>query len=231
MLKNKLRIAMFFVVAIFLVSLTNITALANELPDLNITGTITITMEKDGKAIPGGEFELYHIANLVESDGSFKYAFTKNFKNCGLSLSNIETDKFASDLERYIKSNKTGGIVKKVDRNGIAKFTQLDAGIYFVIQNEAAEGYDKANSFTLSLPVLEDGKYNYNVNANPKFSLSGSKSNTKTTTVKTSKPTEPKLPQTGQLNLPVPILAASGICMFVLGLIIRFSGRKEKNEK
>ncbi|MFR5875106.1 MAG: hypothetical protein ACLUFN_01305 [Eubacterium sp.] len=233
MLKNKLNITALFTAVLLIISLTNITAFADELPDLSVKGTITISMKKDGKAVPGGEFEIYYIANIAESKGSLKYVFTENFKNCGLSLDNIESDRFASDLESYIKSNKFNGVKNSVDNNGIARFNQLEAGIYFVIQNEAAKGYSKANSFTVSLPVCEDGKYNYTVNASPKFSFSDSKFNTETTatTAKPSKPTDINLPKTGQLNLPIPILTVSGICLLVLGVLIRSSGRKGKNEE
>ncbi len=233
MLKNKLNITVLFIVVLFIISLTNITAFAKELPDLSIRGTLTISMKKDGKIVSGGEFEIYHIANTAESKGSLKYVFTKNFKNCGLSFDNIESDKFASDLENYIKSNKISGVRKNVDNNGIVKFSQLEAGIYFVIQNEAAKGYSKANPFTVSLPAFEDGKYNYKVNANPKFGFSKPEkpTQTTTTTVNPSKPTDNQLPKTGQLNLPIPILTALGGCMLVSGLVIRSSGRKEENEK
>jgi len=239
MLKNKLNITVLFIAVLFITSLTNITAFANELPDLSIKGSLTISMKKDGKTIAGGEFEIYRLAEIRESKNSFKYAFTDDFKDCGLSLDNVESDKFVSDMEKYIKSNNISGTRKFVDSNGIAKFSQLEVGIYFIVQNEAAKDCSKAASFAVSIPTFEDGKYNYEVCANPKFNISKSDNYTKTTTVKPSNPTDDKpsqpndtnLPKTGQLNLPIPILIVSGICMFVLGLIIRCSGRKEENEK
>lgn len=234
MLKNKLNISMLFIVVLFIISSANITALAAELPDLSTKGTIKITMKKGGNPVPGGEFEIYHIANVSESNGALQYTFTTDFKNCTLPLNNIESDKFSSDLERYINSNKISGIKMNVGNNGIAEFSNLDAGLYFIMQNETANGYNKANSFTVSLPAYENGKYNYTVNATPKFSFSDTsdtENTTQPTTVKPQKPTDANLPKTGQLNLPVPILLTTGICMLVLGLVIRFSGRKEKNEE
>lgn len=41
---------------------------------------------------------------------------------------------------------------------------------------------------------------------------------------------EPTLPQTGQLNWPIPLLAVSGLTMFVIGWILRFGKKKEKDE-
>lgn len=41
---------------------------------------------------------------------------------------------------------------------------------------------------------------------------------------------EPTLPQTGQLNWPIPLLAVSGLTVFVIGWILRFGKKKEKDE-
>lgn len=231
MLKNKQSITAFLIAVLMIISFTNKTAFADELPDLSIKGTITISMKKDGESVPGGEFEIYHIADISITNQKSKYVFTKDFKKCGLSLDNIKSDEFSADLESYINSNKIKGIKKSIDENGVVEFNKLAVGLYFIIQNEAAEGYSKASSFTVSLPVLEDGKYNYIVNANPKFSLINSEYSTKTTTTTTKKKDDLRLPKTGQLNLPIPVLTASGICMLVLGLIIRHNGRKEENEE
>ena len=44
-------------------------------------------------------------------------------------------------------------------------------------------------------------------------------------------PDEPKLPQTGQLNWPVPIFVVSGMTLFVIGWILRFGRKKEQYEE
>ena len=41
---------------------------------------------------------------------------------------------------------------------------------------------------------------------------------------------EEKLPQTGQLNWPVPMLALAGLCLFIVGWALRFRSRKEDYE-
>lgn len=231
MLKNKLKITALFIAVLSIISLMNLTVFAAEQPDLGVRGTITISMKKNGKTVSGGEFEIYHIANISKSD--HKYVYTKAFKNCPVSPNNSESDEIAPELEKYVKINKLTGIRKNVDSNGIAEFSGLKTGLYFVIQNKAAKGYSKANSFTVSLPSYEDGKYNYAVNAKPKFSVSGSENTTQTqnTTVNPSKPTDANLPQTGQLNLPIPILTVLGVFLVISGAIIRIIGRKEENEK
>ncbi len=51
------------------------------------------------------------------------------------------------------------------------------------------------------------------------------------TPVVTPTPTPaPTLPQTGQLNWPIPLLAVTGLAVFVVGWILRFGEKKEKDE-
>jgi LPXTG-motif cell wall-anchored protein len=40
----------------------------------------------------------------------------------------------------------------------------------------------------------------------------------------------PVLPQTGQLNWPVPLLAVTGLSVFIIGWILRFGKKKENDE-
>lgn len=52
------------------------------------------------------------------------------------------------------------------------------------------------------------------------------------TPVVTPTPTPaPTLPQTGQLNWPIPLLAVAGLAVFAAGWILRFGQKKEKDEK
>jgi len=45
--------------------------------------------------------------------------------------------------------------------------------------------------------------------------------------------TEPddKLPQTGQLNWPVPLMACAGLALFALGWALCYAGKKEGYEE
>ena len=65
---------------------------------------------------------------------------------------------------------------------------------------------------------MEDGQYRYDVTAAIKSEL---EREPETTVPPSTQPEDPKLPQTGQLNWPVPVLAAAGLGLFTLGLILR----------
>ena len=72
----------------------------------------------------------------------------------------------------------------------------------------------------MSLPFLKDGDYLYDLDAQAKTELE-----------QVPKPPQKpggKLPQTGQLNWPVPVLAAAGLTLFGIGWGIRFR-RKDQD--
>ncbi len=257
MLKSKLNITAFFAVVLLIISVTNITAFAEELPELSDKGILIVSMKKDGRPVPGGEFEIYQIAGISLPAGKINYEITKDFKNCNIPIDNIESDEVIYNLESYITNNGISGMKTNVDDNGIAEFSSLKPGIYFVKQNNAAEGYRKVSSFTVSLPFYERGKYQYTVTANPKLVSNRFDNNNPPTTVKSpnsngdhnqnhnggsnqnsnsnskhnGSDSDSRLPKTGQLNLPVPILTVTGFCMIVFGFIIRCCGRKDYDKK
>ena len=46
-----------------------------------------------------------------------------------------------------------------------------------------------------------------------------------------TEPGEPDLPQTGQLNWPIPLMAVAGLGFFVVGWTLCFGKKREHNEK
>ena len=64
----------------------------------------------------------------------------------------------------------------------------------------------------------------YDINASPKAESEPVQPTPAPTP--TPKPSDPKLPQTGQLNWPVPVLFGSGVLMLIVGFAIYMKGRK-----
>ena len=94
--------------------------------------------------------------------------------------------------------------------------------LYLAVQKTAPAGYGKTEPFLVSLPYLYEGEYQYDVASQPKTDLEREVP-TKPTSPATN-PTFPggkKLPQTGQLWWPVPVLACGGLGCIVVGLFRR----------
>lgn len=73
----------------------------------------------------------------------------------------------AAQLQEYLPQSAEG-TTKTIDADGNVTFRGLELGLYLIVQTEASKGYEPINPFLVSLPMAEDGKWNYAVDASPK---------------------------------------------------------------
>ena len=77
----------------------------------------------------------------------------------------------------------------------------------------------------MTVPIMENGQYVYDVDAQPKAGTSSRK----TTQTPPTQEVLSALPQTGQLNWPVPVLAVTGAVLVAAGVVLKKrSGQNEK---
>lgn len=222
-----------FVLSLLLLLGLSVPAAAHDVPDLTRQGQISVTMAYQGKTVSGGTLTLYRVGQVHEDDGNYDFQPTGDFASCGASFADVTSSALAASLAQYAKNHDLSGVTKQVGADGKVAFSNLEVGLYLLVQNKAADGYRKAKPFLVSLPYLEDGVYRYEVDASPKVELTRetTPTNPPKTPPKPSTPKTPggKLPQTGQLNWPVPVLSILGLCLFAGGWFLRF-GKKERHE-
>lgn len=201
-------------------------ALSQAVPDLSRTGAITASMRFDGAAVSGGTLTLYRVGEVRENDGSYSFAATGRFAESGADFANVESAALATELANFAAEKNLAGITQNIGSTGKVVFGDLEAGLYLLVQNAAAEGYNKAAPFLVSLPMLENGAYVYEVDASPKVELEKAPD-------RPASPSNPdsKLPQTGQLKWPVPVLASCGVGLFVCGWALKRLDRRSEHEK
>lgn len=220
---RKRLLALLFTAALLLA--INVTAYAHEVPDLERLGTINVTMHCGETVVPGGTLTLYRVGDIVEDDGNYSFALSGVFAKSGLTLDDAQSPELAQNLAKY--ADKATGVTVDVDKNGKAVFA-IEAGLYLLVQSKAADGYTPAAPFLISMPNWENDRYHYEVDASPKVSIQKAPA-VSPMPVPTTPPT--KLPQTGQLNWPVPVLVVLGLALFSLGWGLRFGRRKDSHEK
>lgn len=218
---------------------------AISVPDRERDCSLTLMMEWRGKELHGGELSIYRVGDIVHNGSTYEYRLVPKLRDSGLSLDELDDARLASKLATLAKQ-KLPAITTPI-KHGEAKFTKLKAGLYVVTQSnrQATKGYEAIESFLISLPQWQNGAYVYDFKAEPKVDLERKdkpdkppkddpddkpeKPNTPSTP---NKPTteKPKLPQTGQLNWPVPLLTVGGILLMLLGAFLRF-GKRDEHEK
>lgn len=207
-----------------LLSVLSISALAVEVPDYDRKGSISITMTYQGEVVKGGSLTLYRVADVAHDNGNYFFEYTSDFAGCEVPVDDPSTSRIAEALAKIVKDKSLKGTVKSISSKGEVTFPDLEIGLYLLIQTRAATGFNAVSPFLVSVPGRENESYVYDVDASPKVELEPKPT---TEPPETTKPSD-KLPQTGQLNWPVPVLFVVGLIFVVLGSYMQRSGRKKQ---
>lgn len=220
-MKYKRRIAALLLAGLLLCSLC-VPACAHEAPDESRKGAITVEMEYEGKAVAGGTLTAYRVGRIQEHDGNYSFVKTAAMEGFPGSYDDVSAATLAEDVAAFVRSHRVPADATVKNAEGKAIFTELELGLYLIVQTGASEGYEPLKPFLVSVPINEDGHYVYEVNAEGKFQLY---QEPKPTTP--PEPSEPNLPQTGQLNWPVPVLVLLGLGLFSAGWLLRFGKKRD----
>ena len=264
-------------------------AFALEVVDTTRTGSIKVTLydTETSELVSGGTLTLYQVAKVHKNNADLSYEYTNGFEDCGIDLGDLSESDLAAKLAEKI-ADTAESTTLDVNELGVAEFGDLDVGLYLVVQGQAAKDYDAINPFLVSVPIEEDGKYVYDVDALPKVGTATHKTpekpeepdkpNTPEEPETPDEPDEPDvpetpdkpnapgpdnpdgwvmgahgdnenpnspnspspnspntkvlgahgLPQTGQLNWPIPVLTAAGVVLVAAGVTLKKGTRKHE---
>ena len=177
-------------------------------------GSISVKIQYQGKNITGGKLTAICVGAL-DARGTSYVQVTD-----GKLIENIGKAEAVTAMEKLYKDKKTTYAFREYTaevKDGVAKFENLPAGLYLIRQEKAASGYSPLASFLVTLPYEES----MDVTVESKAELKREPTPTKPS----DKNPDEKLPQTGQVTWPVPVMAASGLFLFFLGLAM--CSRKE----
>lgn len=161
-------------------------------------GSIRVTLQKDGEAVPGGTVVLHRAGQRV-SDG---YRIVDAFGG-GIVR---EEDAMSPHLAKWlVELGGDMGTAQAVDAGGSVEFTGLEEGLYLLVQTESGGDFQTVRPFLVTLPY--EGQWN--IQAYPKAQKIV---------------TEP--PATGQH--PAPLLGAMGMVVAGVGLVLCVDGKRRK---
>lgn len=199
---------------------------AHEVPDETKTGSISAAMTYENEAVGGGSLTLYKVGDVAQDDGNYSFTLSEDFAASGVSLEDIEAAGLADTLAAYAQEAGLSGVTIDIASDGTWSASGLELGLYLLVQYDPAEGFEAIAPFLVSVPLYEDGVYVYDVSAQPKL---GTLTEEETTTPATpTTTTDTTLPQTGQLNWPIPVLTVLGLAL-ILGGWGLYAGKQRKS--
>ncbi len=191
-------------------------------------GSLSVTMRtEDGRRVPGGSLALYQVGTLAPDGLSWKK--TDAFAASGLSLDRLAGQgdaALAARFAAYAKKHRAAGIPLRIDSAGRAAMSRLNLGVYLVMQPVPAKGYQAISPFLVSIPLRDGDTWQYAVDATPKMRTAASDEPKPKTPPPKKTVKGGKLPQTGQLKWPIPVMAVAGVLLFALGWELRFSDER-----
>lgn len=200
---------------------------AAELPDPERLGSLTISMEFDGEPLEGGSLTLCRAGEIAPDGKSF--LLVEALRSEGTSLDDLWDPDLAGELNRLATQHGLEFRTAAIE-NGRAVFSGLEPGLYVVSQRTGEEtpGFAAVDPFLMSLPQWQDGTYIYDLTASPKVPLEPESTETTDPTSPTQPDDDPDLPQTGQLNWPIPLMAVLGMAFLGLGWSLLFGSKRRK---
>ncbi len=212
-----------FLLALCLLLSLPMAATAHDVPQDRNDCTIEVIVRYNGKDISGGNITAIKLGYIDEYDGNyfFRQVITDQV------LEDVSSSAALEAMEQFYEDNRdTYDFFTQTQpvKAGKASFSELSTGLYLMVQEKAAYGYAHMRPFLISVPYMDNGVYQYHITAVIKSQLERE--------VDPTEPpppivTYPTLPQTGQLNWPIPMMVVAGLAFFVVGWVLCFRKKKE----
>ena len=202
------------------------TAYASQEPDLEKAGSITFTLEWEGEPLDGGTMTVYPVGIFEKQGADYGFTLLPELAEHSLTLENGLGAETAGAIARVVDALSLEAHSAAIEQ-GKAFFGELRPGLFLVVQQEPIPGFAAMDPFLISLPVPQGEGYVYDLAAAPKVSLEPEPTEPPPPT-QPPPDRPPDIPQTGQLNWPVPVLVVWGSVMVVFGLVLCLKRKERK---
>ena len=196
--------------------------------DMDRAGSISVLIHtaKDQK-VKNAKIELYRVGEPKIVDSNLVFELSDAFAGSGVSLSDLNSAGLADKLSLYAESMDVAPVATATTgKDGRVLFGDLPVGLYMVKQNGFAkkEYFTEIAPFLVSMPMTQGNDWVYAIDASPK---DHTRPKPTATPEPTTAPTDEKLPQTGMLRWPIPVLGVGGLVLFSLGWALCFMKKRK----
>ncbi len=216
-----------FAIILLLVCLA-VPAFADAGIDMERNSSIELSCFYESTPVSGGNLLLYQVAAVESDDGNYYFRLVEALGGGKLTQEDLDRSALAGELAAHAGLRELSGREESFGADGHIRFQNLKPGLFLLVQTRPAPGYERMDPVLVSVPFMDPktGEYTYDVDATVKPAVIRETEPTPTPSPSPTPTPGPKLPQTGQLNWPVPVLAGAGVFFILLGLWLLGSDRR-----
>lgn len=212
------------------------------------SGSITVVMinKANKQPLADAEVAVIKVADLLYTGSDVVFSLNSDFHDTAVDLTDPDS---AKTLYSSAQAKGISGTSATADAEGKAVFASCELGGYLVYSAD-----DSFAPFVALLPMADDDSYCFDLTAEPKIDIPETtqpapggdvpepiapvpNDPTEPTETETTTEVQPadspagdneKLPYTGMLQYPIPILGLGGVLVFSKGFIMYVNGKKEE---
>lgn len=138
--------------------------------DFDKKGSISITLSEvtEDMKVSGADITIYKVAGAYSKDSNLAFNYHESLKDYETDL---KDGNITDEILDVITENDVSNFSGTTNELGIVTFTNLDLGLYLVIQTNQVEGYSKIEPFLVFIPEVIDNKWVYDIEAEPKIDI------------------------------------------------------------
>ena len=169
---KKIVNSLLLVLSLFAISISRV--YADNIIDFSKTGSIDILLTENDSNKPISEIGLtaIQIGKVNVKDNNLVIENVEENDACGVDFTSIEEDyQISEGLANCLY--KEGKVIdtKVTDSNGKVSFTNLELGLYLVMQPEQVKGYSKIKAFSVMIPQVINNSWVYDISSEPKTEI------------------------------------------------------------
>lgn len=169
---NKIFLSLMLLIGFVFAMPASVSAQDSKEPDLSKKGVLGIVLEseRDKSPISNADVTLYRVADAKVRNEKIVYDCVPDFAGYAKTLEDVKSPDTAKKLFVYAAQHRISGETKYTDKTGRTQFNNLRAGVYLISQIKGNDNYESFLPFLAVLPYDNNGKWEFNLIARPKFS-------------------------------------------------------------
>lgn len=156
-------------IIIFILRITPVLAETKDIVDFSKKGTIKLNLiNPDNTYIEGINIKITKLASATSKNYNLSFNYYEELSDYKDKLNKNDLNKELLDI---IHNSNLYTKERKSNKNGTITFNDLELGLYLVEQTNQIEGYSNIIPFLIYIPIVENSKWIYKVDATPKIDI------------------------------------------------------------